>query len=91
MKVQDHNKFRLFEYNNSENHIGFFKLGDVVINKKDNDIGVVIQIHENFEFRTDMFGNSSDDECRLATLHEIQTFRPQLFTDLILKVDSIEI
>lgn len=52
-------------------------LGDVVINEA-NEIGVVIQIHSKDEFRTDMFGNSSSGEVRMATDDEIKTYRPDL-------------
>lgn len=57
-----------------------FKVGDVVINK-DNEIGVIIQIHGIGEYRTDMFGNCCDDEIKLATDEEIVKFRPNIRTE----------
>ncbi len=57
-----------------------FKLGDVVINNE-NEIGVVIQIHDQFEFRTDMFGNTSNDEVRMATDKEIKKYRPNILNE----------
>ena len=65
----------VYENNISENDL--FELGDVVINE-DNEIGVVIQIHSESEFRVDMFGNTSVDDVRLATDKEIEQFRPNI-------------
>jgi len=54
-----------------------FVIGDVVINPE-NEVGVIIQIHEENEFRTDMFGNCCSSEIRLATDSEIKEFRPNI-------------
>jgi hypothetical protein len=81
MRVRDHNKFRLFDYNNHSNDN--FELGQIVINIKrwgddGNPIGVVIQTHDDGDCRTDMFGNCSTEEVRLATIEEIKEFREEL-------------
>lgn len=54
-----------------------FKLGDVVINKE-NEIGVVIQIHGDGDLRTDMFGNEWEGNLRMATNAEIEKYRPNI-------------
>lgn len=82
MKVINHFKFRLFDYDSYKND-SKFQLGDVVIKINDNEIGVVIQTHKDGDFRTDMFGNASDSECRIATLEEINKFRKELLKDLV--------
>ena len=79
----DHKKFALFDYESikCENP---YKLGDVVIKPKDydgfecNEIGVVIQIHDENELRTDMFGNEDISMLRKATKKEIKKFRKDL-------------
>jgi hypothetical protein len=68
-----------------------FQLGEVVITVIDadnsfvdigNPIGVVIQLHDDGDCRTDMFGNCSSSEVRLATLDEIKEYRENLINDL---------
>ena len=80
MTVNNHNNYRLFEY---ENHLSNtnFELGQVVINQH-NDVGVVIQLHEDGDCRTDMFGNTSLSEVRDATLEEITLYRSELLNDI---------
>lgn len=88
MKVINHKKFCCFEYESFELE-SKYNLGDVVIGINDlngnlNSIGVVIQMHDHpEEFRVDMFGNTSDDEVRLATIEEIKKYRPDLLSDLV--------
>jgi hypothetical protein len=79
----DHTKFALFNYE-SVKCKNPFKLGDVVIKPKDyegdecNEIGVVIQIHDENELRTDMFGNEDISMLKKATKKEIKNFRKDL-------------
>lgn len=84
MKVKDHNKFKLFEYENSNGSI--FELGEIVILREiednNNPIGVVIQTHEDGDYRTDKFGNCSLSEVRIATLSEIKQYRKELVNDI---------
>jgi hypothetical protein len=90
MQVKDHNKFRLFDYNNDLTNPNF-RLGQVVINVQrgkinednGNPIGVVIQLHDDGDCRTDMFGNVSPSEVRLATLDEIKKYRKEILKDLV--------
>lgn len=89
MKVKDHNLFRKFEYENYMENKNF-QLGEILINidiankvTEDfgNPIGVVIQLHTDGDCRTDMFGNTSPSENRLATFDEIQKYRPELVSE----------
>jgi hypothetical protein len=81
--ILDHKKFALFDYISNECN-NPFKLGEVVLKLKDhegnpcNEIGVVLQIHDDSELRTDMFGNECVDNLKRATLLEIIEFRPDL-------------
>jgi hypothetical protein len=90
MKVQDYKKFACFEYENFESK--GYQLGDVVYKHPDilsaekPEIGVVIQTHLDGDFRTDMWGNSSESEVLPATLNEVAVFRPQLLSELDLFV-----
>jgi len=77
MKVRDHLKFCCFEYTSTTEKTKY-ELGDIVIGITSdnlNEIGVVIQIHDQTELRTDMFGNASISEIRLATEDEINQYR----------------
>jgi len=80
MKVLDHKKFACFNYESQTSKR--FKLGDIVINEE-NEIGVILQIHNNDEFRTDMFGNCHYLEIRKATKKEISTYRRELLDDIL--------
>ena len=74
MKVLDYKDFATFDYEQNGN---ISQLGDVVINKE-NEIGVIIQVHQDSDVRTDMFGNCSQSEIRLATIEEIKEFQPDI-------------
>ena len=81
MKVQDHKKYALFNYEQNPSDSDKFTLGSVVINKE-NEIGVIIQCHGKDEYRTDMFGNccfhKDYGDIRKATLLNILMNRPTL-------------
>jgi hypothetical protein len=77
MNLPNYLNYGMCVYDNNTSDNDSFKLGDVVINE-DNEIGVIIQVHEPCEFRADMFGNVSDSEIRLATDKEIEQFRPNI-------------
>ena len=81
MFVKDHNKFRRFDYENDMSNPNF-KLGQVVIKNDEDSVGVVIQLHEDGDCRTDMFGNCSSSEVTTATIEQIKKFRPELLDDL---------
>ena len=93
MKVTDHNKYRKFDYDNYLLNPNF-ELGQVVakvdrvgekffIDKDNgNPIGVVIQLHDDGDCRTDMFGNCSPSEVTFATLEEIELYRPSVLDDI---------
>jgi len=76
MKVSNHKDYIFFTYISKKSSL--YSLGDIVINKE-NEIGVIIQIHEEQEFRTDMFGNCSASEIRLANEDEIRKYRFDLY------------
>lgn len=78
--VNDHSKYRLFDYWNDLSNSNF-ELGQIVINNED-EVGVVIQLHQDGDCRTDMFGNTSIDEVRNATLEDIVLYRNELFNDI---------
>ena len=77
--VKDHKEFAAFNYEQHEtNQVA--KLGMVV--KKDNEIGVIIQLHKDGDIRTDMWGNCSPSECDIATIEQVTKFRPDLLDKL---------
>jgi len=87
MRVKDHKKYACFDYisNECDNP---FKLGDVVFKAKEydgtpcNEVGVVLQIHDSGELRTDMFGNEHISMLKLATKSQIKKYRPAVAKDL---------
>ncbi len=80
--VLDYREYALFDYEHTTNKTDKFRLGDVVL-KDNTEIGVIIQVHGNEEYRTDMFGNCCDVEIRLATNEDIKTFRKELISNCI--------
>ena len=84
MKVKDHKKFCRFDYESDMSNTNF-QLGDVVTKESEDgtEIGVVIQLHEDGDFRTDMFGNASPSEVTLSTFSEIKNYRNNLLKDLV--------
>lgn len=86
MKVKDYNKYRRFEYVNNITDKDDYQLGDVVCLVSDGlpEIGVILQVHSPNEFRTDMWGNCSSSEIKMADLYQISKLRPELFEDIII-------
>jgi hypothetical protein len=80
MTLSNYNNYACFNYEQNVSENDEYTLGDVVINEE-NQIGVIIQIHNTEEFRTDMFGNSDTDQVRLATQWEIDTYRPNIINE----------
>jgi hypothetical protein len=86
MKVKNHLDFRLFDYASGTS--SQFETGDVVYKMADpvydseEELGVIIQVHGEHEFRTEMFGNCCSSEIRLATREEIARLRPHLLDEL---------
>lgn len=90
MKVKDHLKYRRFDYVSTDEPT-YYELGDIVVKDPHPDysepddkpeIGVVIQVHDKNELRTDMFGNASISEIRIATIEEVLMYRKDLFMDI---------
>jgi len=87
MNISNYKKYACFDYvsNYSENP---FKLGDVVIKPLEcdgeicNEIGIVLQIHDNDELRTDMFGNECIEHLRIPTIGEVKKYRPSILSDI---------
>lgn len=83
MKVIDWKKFAAFDYVNGEgSENNPYEQSDVVLDPRTNEIGVVIQVHDAIEFRTDMFGNTSLFEVVLADEEEISLHRPDIMSDI---------
>jgi len=85
MNIVNYHKFACFAYKSVESSL--YKLGDVVFKPSEFDgediseIGIIIQIHDEREYRTDMFGNCCASEIRLATEQEIATYRIDLLAE----------
>jgi len=84
MKVNE-TKYAKFDYTDGvDSELNKFKRGDVVIKtsyfagEPYVEIGVVLQVHDADELRTDMFGNESADNLKRATKADIKKFRPSL-------------
>lgn len=77
MKISNYLNYGCAVYESSVRGTDKFKLGDVVIDKE-NQIGVIIQVHNKDEFRVDMFGNTSASDVTLATKEQINEFRPNI-------------
>lgn len=86
-KVKDHLKFACFDYESTKEETEY-TLGDILIKyfpeefEQDPEIGVVLQVHDQYELRTDMFGNASISEIKFATMEEIEKYRPDLIPDI---------
>lgn len=87
MKVKDHKKFCCFDYESSTApHV--YQLGDIVTKESEDgiEIGVVIQLHEDGDFRTDMFGNASPSEVTLSTVIEVLLYRKELLEEVVFEL-----
>lgn len=90
MNIVNYHKFACFAYKSVESSL--YKLGDVVFKPSEfegedvSEIGIIIQIHNEHEYRTDMFGNCCSDEIHLATIEEIETYRIDLLAEVYNKV-----
>jgi len=96
MKVKNEKKYACFDYTdgcNGDHTKNIYQRGDVVIkplygysseeNREPcNEIGVVLQVHDEFDLRTDMFGNESVSQLRMATMREVIDFRPLLAVEM---------
>lgn len=100
MRVDD-KKYACFEYEDGHGHDGEvkdnpFQRGDVVIKPIGTDenltpeIGVVLQVHDSSELRTDMFGNECVTRLRLATEEEIRKYRPRLLGLKLITKEAIQ-
>lgn len=94
MRVVDHNKFRKFEYENEVNP-NKYQLGDILFRDysdvyvdsgeglSPNEIGVVIQTFEDGDVRIDMWGMCCESEVSMATLEQIDLYRPNLIQEIL--------
>jgi hypothetical protein len=87
MKVKDHTKFASFDYESDMSNTSF-QLGDIVtkISEDGPEIGVVIQLHDDGDFRTDMFGNASPSEVTLSTIVEVTLHRKVLVEEIVFEL-----
>lgn len=92
MKVVDHNKFRKFEYENEVNP-NKYQLGDILYKEytdennytgenQEPEIGVVIQTFDDGDVRTDMWGMCCESEVSMATLEQVDLYRPKLIQEI---------
>jgi hypothetical protein len=83
MRIVNYKSFGCFKYESKTS--SRYELGDVVkkVSEDGTEIGVMIQIHDEYEYRTDMFGNCDMGEITLATNEEIAMFRPELLTNQV--------
>jgi hypothetical protein len=94
MRVVDHNKFRKFDYENEVNPFKY-QLGDILYKDYSDvyvdtgeetiepQIGVVIQTFDDGDVRTDMWGMCSESEVSMATLEQIDLYRPNLIQEIL--------
>lgn len=79
LQVTNWEEFALFNYEQHESNT-LAQLGQVL--HKNNEIGVIIQKHEDGDIRTDMWGNCSPSECDIASIEQIREYRPDLLDKL---------
>jgi hypothetical protein len=85
MRVIDHNKFRLFDYENEVNP-NKYQLGDILYKEHTDvfsNIGVVIQTFSDGDVRTDMWGMCSESEVSMATSEQVDLYRPNLIQEIL--------
>ncbi len=87
MKVKDHKKFCRFDYESNMSNTSF-QLGDIVTKSSEDgtEVGVVIQLHEDGDFRTDMFGNASPSEVTVSTIVEVLLYRKELLEEVVFEL-----
>ena len=79
IKVKNHRAFACFEYTNYPNEN--FELGQILYKNDEfngHEIGVIIQLHEDGDCRTDMWGNCSKSEVSFATIEQVKQYRPEI-------------
>ena len=86
MNITNYKKFACFEYESVES--SQIKLGDVVFKQEMyegedvSEIGIILQIHNENEFRTDKFGNCCMSEITIATREQVLMYRPDIIKDI---------
>jgi hypothetical protein len=93
LQVSDHKRFCCFEYQNEPSST--YQLGDVLFkdyveesilkSRQKPQVGVVIQTFSDGDFRTDMWGMSSESEVRAATIKDIKKYRNDIMEYLLIK------
>lgn len=88
MNLQNYKEYSFANYKSAEEQTSKgFRLGDVVIVTQDwegnkvHEIGIILQIHSEYEVRLDSCGNTSESQFRLATDEEIQKYRPNILEE----------
>jgi hypothetical protein len=93
MRVVDHKEFCYFDYE-SEVNPNKYQLGDILYKEyteeneftgenQGSEIGVVIQTFSDGDVRTDMWGMCSESEVSLATLEQVDLYRPNLIQEIL--------
>ena len=88
MNLQNYKEYLFANYKSVEKKTSRgFQLGDVVIVTQDwegnpsHEIGIILQIHSEYEVRLDSEGNTHESQFRLATDEEIQKYRPNILEE----------
>lgn len=79
MKVKNHKEFACFDYTSYKSNN--YQLGDIVVNEQ-REIGIIIQVHSTYDYRTDMFGNCNISEIKKASLEDIKQYRPEILSKI---------
>ena len=74
----DPTPFALFNYHNHPDVTDTYVLGDIVYKEETDEVGVIIQVHGNDEYRTDQFGNCWSGELKPATKEQIKSLRKDI-------------
>ena len=91
LRVKNHKEFCHFEYESETSPT--YQLGDVLTkdysklyddSEQGIEVGVVIQTFEDGDFRTDMWGMSSESEVSPSTILEIKKYRPKIMEHLLI-------
>lgn len=91
LRVKNHKEFCHFEYESETSPT--YQLGDVLTkdysklykgSEQGIEIGVVIQTFDDGDFRTDMWGMSSESEVSPSTILEIKKHRPKIMEHLLI-------
>lgn len=82
LKIKEYKKFAYFNYHTNPKLE--YLLG-TILKKESNDgveIGVILQVHGEDEYRTDMWGNCCRSEVSFADILDVAKYRPELMEEI---------